>query len=134
MLVVCALLAPLGARAFDAPTIHVSDDAEFAAAVSALSEQGGTIVLRPHFYRGELVVSARSTRPLRIVGQPGARVERMLLDNTQRVSLSGITIEPATADAWIELARSHDIELDDVHVRADETTSPPLSTYRTRAS
>jgi hypothetical protein len=99
----------------------VGNEAQFAAAVSELGERGGTIVLLPHVYRGELVVSARPAHLLRIVGEPGVRVERILFDHARRVSLGGLTLAPDTQDAWIELARSEQIELHDIRVTAAGT-------------
>ena len=120
VLVALGLVLPLGADAGVA-RIQVRDEAEFAAAVSALRDRGGTIQLRRHVYRGELVVPARSRHLLRIVGEPGVRVESLLLDHTQRVSVGRLTIAPVTQDAWIKVYRSRHIELHDVLVTAART-------------
>ena len=100
-------------------TIRVGTDAEFAAAVAALRD-GGTILLRPHHYR-ELVVGDRSAAPLRIVGSPGVRIERILLERTRRVSLRSIALVPLARDARIEVRRSSGIELRDLLVTAKGT-------------
>ena len=102
-------------------TISVGSEQQFAAAVATLRDAGGTISLRPHVYRGELVVPPRSSRPLRIVGGPGVRIERILLDHTQRVSLGGVTISPVGADASIEVDSSRHVDLHDVRVTARGT-------------
>jgi len=111
---IVSLAAPSGRE------IRVRSDAEFAVAVSALRDSGGTIVLLPHVY-GDLVVPPRSSRPLRIEGTHGVRVERILLDLTQNVSIGGLTIAPRTQDAWIELRGSEHVDLHDLVVTARGT-------------
>ena len=108
-----------GARS--ASTIRVSSESEFAAAVSALRDSGGTIMLLPHVFAGELVIGPRSSRRLRVVGAPGARVERLLLDHTQRVSLDGLTISPVTADASLTALSSRDVDVHGLQVTAEGT-------------
>jgi hypothetical protein len=118
------LVAATLAVAHAAPaTIRVRSEAEFAAAVSALRDSGGTIVLGPHAYREILVVPARSRRPLRILGSPGARVGRILLDHTQHVSLGRLTIAPLRRDAWIDVHASDHVDLHDLVVTAEGTPS-----------
>jgi hypothetical protein len=117
---VLALVLPLGADA-GTGAIQVRNEAQFASAVAALRDRGGTIKLRRGVYRGELVVPARSRRQLRIVGEPGVRVERIVLDRTQRVTIRRVTIAPFTQDAWIGIYRSRHIVLDDVLVTAERT-------------
>jgi hypothetical protein len=91
------LAAPLAIEA--APlTVSVRTEAAFEGAVSAFRESGGTIVLLPHAYR-ELVVWARSPRPLRIVGASGVRVERVLFDHTQHVALARLGKETRSASS-----------------------------------
>jgi len=119
-LVAVALVLPLGAHA-NIAAIEVRNGAEFAAAVSALRDDGGTIKLRRNVYGGELVVRARPRHRLRIVGEPGVRVESLLLDHARRVSVAHLTIAPVTQDAWIKVYRSRDIEIHDVLVTAART-------------
>ena len=87
VLALVGLVLPMSGKA-DIAAVHVENSAEFAAAVSALRDTGGTIRLRRNHYGGELVVGSRSTRPLRIVGERGVRVESLLLEGTQHVSVS----------------------------------------------
>ncbi len=68
-----------------------------------------------------LVVSRRSPSPLRIVGTPGARVERVLLDHTQQVSLGRLLVSPLGEDAWIEINGSDHVDLHDLVVTARGT-------------
>jgi hypothetical protein len=117
---VLGLVLPLGANA-DVATFQVRNEAEFAAAVSALRDRGGTIKLLRHDYRGELVVPSRSARPMRIVGERGVRIESMLLDHTQHVSVGRLTIAPVSEDAWLKVYRSRHIEVYDVLVTAART-------------
>jgi Right handed beta helix region len=122
VLVVLFLALPLGAEGRpEAASIHVRSNAEFAAAVAALRYRGGTIHLRRHVYRGELVVPSRSTRRLRIVGERGVIVESLLLDHTQHVTVKRVTIKPVTDDGWLKIYRSKHIELNDVLVTAAHT-------------
>lgn len=114
------LAIPLSADA-DSAAIHVRNSAEFAAAVSALRDRGGTIRLHRNYYGGELVVRARSARPLRIVGERGVRVESLVLERTQHVSVGRLTIAPIRQDAWLRVSRSRHIELHDILVTAERT-------------
>ena len=116
---------PSAIAAPEATKISVRTEAEFAAAVVALRDSGGTIVLRPRAYR-RLVVPPRSPRPLRIVARPGVRVEGILFDHTQRVSLRGVRVSPVTQDALVEVRASRHIDLDGLHVTAAGT---PLRAY-----
>jgi Right handed beta helix region len=102
-------------------TRWVRSEGQFAAAVSALRHSGGTIVLLPRVYRGTLVVPPRSGRLLRIVGRRGARVERLLLDRTQDVSVGRLRIGPVTGDAWIEAHEARDVLLHNLVVSAAGT-------------
>ena len=105
----------------DLTTIRVHNAAQFAAAVSALRDTGGTIRLRRNDYRGELVVGARSARPLRIVGERGVRVESLLLEGAQHVSVSRLTITPLVQDAWLRISASRDVVVGDVLATAKRT-------------
>ena len=102
-------------------TIWVRSEGEFAAAVSRLLGTEGTIVLLPHVYRGTLVIPPRWGGTLRIAGTPGARIERLVLDHTERVSLGHITIAPVAQDAGIDIIASGYVELHDLLVTAQGT-------------
>jgi hypothetical protein len=101
--------------------VHVRTSAQFAAAVTRLRDRGGTIRLRRNHYRGELAVRGRSARPLRIVGERGVRIESLLLERTQHVSVSRVTIAPLGEDAWLRIRGSRHITLDDILVTAQRT-------------
>jgi hypothetical protein len=103
------------------PATYVSSEAQFAAAVAAHSFSGGTIVLAPGSY-GELVVPARSSALLRVVGSRRVHVERLLLDGTQHVSIGPLTITPRTQDASVEVDASAHVDLHDLLVTAQGTT------------
>lgn len=120
VLAVGVIALPSSADA-DLASIRVHNSAEFAAALSALRDTGGTIRLRRHDYGGELVVGSRSARPLRIVGERGVRVESLLLEGTQHVSVSGLTITPIVQDAWLRISGSRHIVVDDVLLTAKGT-------------
>src|SRR5262245_23530706 len=97
-------------------TIYVSGDAQFVRAERALARSGGTIVLLPRLYR-RLTISARSRRPLRILGTRGARVEDVYFYGTRNVSLGRVRIGPIAGDALVELWKSRDVVLHDLVVR-----------------
>ena len=120
VLALLGLVVPLSADA-DIATIHVRNGTQFAAAVRALRDTGGTIKLRRNHYGGELVVGSRSAKPLRIVGERGVRVESLLLERTQHVSVSRLTIAPIREDAWLRISGSRHIELHDLLVTAKGT-------------
>jgi hypothetical protein len=117
--VALGLVLPVGAGADDR-TIHVRSGAQFAKAVTALRERSGTIRLHRGHYR-ELVVPARSPRPLRIVGERGVIVESLVLERTRNVAVRRVTIAPLRQDAWLKIYRSRRIELDDILVTAERT-------------
>jgi len=123
VLVVLGLVVPLSAAAGHARgrAIQVHNGTQFAAAVRALRTTGGTIKLHRNHYGGELVIGSRSTRPLRIVGERGVRVESLLLDRTQHVSVSRLTIAPLGEDAWLRVSGSRDVDVHDVLVTAKRT-------------
>jgi hypothetical protein len=117
-----ALTALVASAALAAhPATYVSSDAQFAAAVAARSFSGGTIVLAPGSY-GELVVPARSAAPLRVVGSRRVRVERLLLEGKQHVSIGPLAITPRTQDASVEVDASAHVDLHDLLVTAQGTT------------
>jgi hypothetical protein len=120
VLAVVAFVLPVSADA-EMSAIHVKNGVEFAAAVSALRDTGGTIRLRRNYFGSELVVRTRSARPLRIVGERGVRVESLLLEGAQHVSVSRLTIAPIRQDAWLRISGSRHIELHDVLVTAKRT-------------
>ena len=115
-----AVLALAGAGRAGPAAIAVGNESQFAAAVAALRNSSGTIALRPRQYR-ELVVGARSGGQLRVVGAPGVRVERFLLDHTQHVSLERVAIVPSRDDASLEVRASRDVDLDRLLVTARGT-------------
>ena len=120
--VVAAAATPTAAeaRASGARTIVVGSDAQFELAAWRLRWSGGTIVLRPRLYRW-LIVRHRGRAPLRIVGRRGARVQRVVLDGTQRVSFGRVRLAPVGRDARIVIRRSRDVLLHDLVVSARQT-------------
>jgi hypothetical protein len=120
LLALVVLTAAPAAEPAVSKTIRVRNDRQFHAAVAKLANSGGTIRLRPHFYRS-LVVRPRSDRPLRIVGRPGVRIERLVFDRTKHVSLARVTISPHRQHAVVEVKGSKHIELDRLLVTAQGT-------------
>jgi hypothetical protein len=114
-------------------TIRVRNDRQFQAAVAKLARSGGTIRLQPHHYRA-LVVPPRSNRPLRIIGRPGVRIQRLVFDRTRRVSLARVTISPRTEHAIVEVNHSKYIDLSHLHVTAQGTDlSASVTAWRSRS-
>ena len=113
-------------------TISVRDDKQFQAAVSKLANSGGTIRLLPNFYR-TLVVPPRSGSPLRIIGTPGVRIERVLFDRTKNVSLARVRVSPRTQHAIVEVNESKHIDLDRLVVTAQGTDlSASVTAWRSK--
>jgi hypothetical protein len=120
VLAVIVLAGAPAAEPVASKTIRVRNDKQFQAAVSKLANSGGTIRLLPHFYR-TLVVPPRSNRPLRIIGRPGVRIERLVFDRTKHVSLARVRISPRTQHAIVEVNGSKHIDLADLVVTAQGT-------------
>ncbi len=74
--------------------------------------------MRPQLYRRLVVPPRHSTRPLRIVGTVGVRVEDVVFDRTQHVSFGRMRIGPVRGDALIEVNGSRHILLHDLLVSA----------------
>ena len=133
-LVVCFLAASVLAPGAEAKTIRVKSEAGFAKAARKLRVSGGTIVLRPQLYRRLVIPPRRSTRPLRIVGTVGVRVEDVVFDRTQHVSFGRLRIGPVRGDALVEVNASHHILLHDLLVSAAARATPRPSSCRTPAT
>lgn len=132
LLALVVLIGAPSAESAASKTIGVRSDKQLQAAVSRLANSGGTIRLRPGFYR-QLIVPPRSSRPLRIVGRPGVRIERVVFDRTKNVSLSGVRISPRTQHASVELMDSKHIELQGLVVNAHGTPySASVAVHRSR--
>ena len=117
LLAVVMLAGASAAEPAASKTIRVRNDKQFRVAVSKLASSGGTIRLQPHFYRA-LRIGPRSERPLRIIGKPGVRIERVLFDRTKRVSLVRVRISPRTQHAVVEVNESQQIYPSDLFVTA----------------
>jgi len=100
--------------------LTVGSSVELEQAIRALRHGGGTVVLRPRLYR-ELVIRWRSGKPLRIVGTPGTRVERVVFDGASRVSFGKVTIGPIRGEAMVDVRSSRNIVLHDLVVTARGT-------------
>jgi hypothetical protein len=120
VLTLVVLAAAPSAEPAASKTIRVRNDKQLRAAVSKLANTGGTIRLLPNFYR-TLVVPPRSDRPLRIVGRPGVRIQRVVFDRTKHVTLARVRISPRTQHAIVEINHSKHIALDRLLVTAQGT-------------
>ncbi|MGZ8708310.1 MAG: right-handed parallel beta-helix repeat-containing protein [Gaiellaceae bacterium] len=117
-LVVCFIAVSVISPVAEAKTIRVKSETGFAKAARKLRVSGGTIVLRPHLYRLLVVPPRRSTRPLRIVGMVGVRVEDVFFDRTQHVSFGRVRIGPIRGKALVQVRGSRHILLHDLVVSA----------------
>jgi hypothetical protein len=111
---------PATAPKAQAPVVRVASDAGFARAVSDLRLSGGTIVLRPQLYH-QLLIGPRGRAPLRIVGSRGVRVRSVLFSGTQNASLGNVRVGPIGNDALVEVRKSRNVVLHDLHVSAHRT-------------
>ena len=132
MLALVVLAGAPAAEPAASKSIAVRNDKLLRAAVRRLVNTGGTIRLRPNFYR-RLIIPPRSGHPLRIVGTRGVRIERVVFDRTKNVSLGRIRISPRTQHAIVELVDSKHIELRDLLVTAGGTDySALMEVHRSR--
>lgn len=106
---------------FDAPTRPVSSADGFQAAVAAMRTTGGTIVLQPHRYTRTLHVGPRAGPMLTIVGEAGARVQSILLDHADNVTVRHTTVYPMTADGGLHSEYSTHIVIRDDTFTAQST-------------
>jgi Right handed beta helix region len=132
LLTLVVLAGAPSAESAASKAIGVRNDQQLQAAMARLANSGGTIRLRPNFYR-QLIVPPRSSRPLRIVGGPGVRIERIVFDRTKNVSLRGVRISPRTQHALVEIIDSKHVELRGVVVTAQGTPySASVAVHRSR--
>jgi hypothetical protein len=108
------LAAAAGPSALGA--VAVANQAELTSAVEQLGGAGGTIILRPTRYAA-LVVGPRSATRLTIVAPPGARAQRVVLCNTQAVTIRGLKVTPAGGHAGITVCNSRNIAFERLVVR-----------------
>jgi hypothetical protein len=133
LLAIAVLAAASAAEPAASKTIRVRNDKQFQAAVAKLASSGGTIRLLPNLYRS-LVVPPRSHRPLRIIGRPGVRIQRIVFDRTKHVKLARVTISPRTQHAVVEVNHSKHIDLDGLLVTAQGTRlSASVTAWRSRS-
>jgi len=120
-----ALAAPARAGTvvlpFDAPVRSVASADGFQVAVAALRSTGGTIILRPNWYTRTLQIGPRSGPILTIVGEAGARVQSILLDHANDVTIRHTTIHPMTADGGIHAEYSSNVVIWDDTFTAKST-------------
>lgn len=132
VLTLVVLAAAPAAEPAASKTIRVRNDKQLRAAVFRLANSGGTIRLLPNAYR-RLIVRPRSSRPLRIVGTRGVRIEHVVFDRTKNVSLGRVRISPLAQHAVVELLDSKHIELHDLVVSAQGTElSASVAVHRSR--
>jgi hypothetical protein len=117
------LIATIALLATPSPpvTYWVHSPAEFRDAVTAARPTGGNIVLFPGRYSEPLVLSGRLRSFVRIIGKPGAVVQRLVLDHTRNVSVGPLRVAPLNGDAVVRVTASRNIALHDLHVSARGT-------------
>jgi Right handed beta helix region len=133
VLALVVLAAAPAAEPAASKTIRVRNDKQLNAAVFRLRHSGGTIRLLPNHYR-LLFVPPRSGRLLRIIGRRGVRIEHVLFDRTERVTLSRVQISPRREHAIVEVNHSKHIDLDRLLVTAQGTDlSASVTAWRSRS-
>ena len=108
-----ALCAPLGAAA---ATVSVTGDAELTAAL-ALALPGDVIQMAPGAY-GTVTIAARGgpEADLTLAGEPGASVAGMNITGSTRLVITGLSVAPAGATAYINVASSNAVTFSNLHL------------------
>jgi hypothetical protein len=108
-----ALCAPLCASA---ATVRVTSDAELASAL-ALALPGDVIQLAPGAY-STVTVAARGgpEADLTIAGEPGATIAGMNITGSTRLVITGLSVAPAGATAYINVASSSAVTFSNLHL------------------
>jgi len=108
-----ALCAPLGAAA---ATVSVTGDAELTAAL-ALALPGDVIQMAPGAY-GTVTIAARGgpEADLTLAGEPGASVAGMNITGSTRLVITGLSVAPAGATAYINVASSNGVTFSNLHL------------------
>jgi hypothetical protein len=115
------IVVALPASAAASPTVSVRNGSGFARAAAKFRDRSGTIVLRPGAYP-QLTLGPRSGGLLRIVGAPGVRVGRLLLNRTRNVSIGGFRLGPVQGDSQLTLLGAVGVDLHDLLVSAQGTS------------
>jgi hypothetical protein len=92
-----------------AGTVRVTNDAELASAL-ALALPGDVVQLAPGAY-GTVTVAARGgpEADLTIAGEPGATIAGMNITGSTRLVVTGLSVAPAGATAYINVATSNGV-------------------------
>jgi hypothetical protein len=108
-----ALCAPLSASA---GTVRVTNDMELASAL-ALALPGDVIQMAPGAY-GTVTVAARGgpDADLTIAGEPGATIAGMNITGSTRLVVTGLSVAPAGATAYINVATSNGVTFSNLHL------------------
>ena len=109
----CALLTPGVARA---ATVRVTGDADLAAAL-ALALPGDAIDLAPGGY-GPIAITGRGGpgADITLTGEPGATIAGMTITGSTRIVVTGLSVAPAGATAYIDVASSSAVTFSDLHL------------------
>jgi hypothetical protein len=100
------LIAPLGASA---ATVRVTGDAELTSAL-ALALPGDVIQLAPGAY-GTVTIAGRGgpAADITLAGEPGATIAGMSITASTRLVITGLTVAPAGATAYVNVASSNGV-------------------------
>jgi hypothetical protein len=107
------LIAP---GAASAATVRVTGDVELATAL-ALAQPGDVIQMAAGTY-GTVSIVARGgpDADLTLAGDPGATIAGMNIAGSTRVVVTGLTVTPAAATAFINVASSNGVTFDGLHL------------------
>jgi hypothetical protein len=108
-----ALLAPMVARA---ATVRVASATELATAL-AVALPGDVIELAPGAY-GTVTIAARGgpQADLTLAGDPGATVSGMNITASTRIVVSGLSVEPAGATAYVNVDTTNGVTFSNLHL------------------
>ena len=108
-----AVCAPLAAGA---TTVRVTGDADLASAL-ALALPGDVIQMAPGAY-GTLTIAARGgpEADLTLAGEPGATIAGMNITGSTRLVITGLSVAPAGATAYINVASSTGVTFSNLHL------------------
>jgi hypothetical protein len=108
-----ALVAPVVASA---TTVRVTGDAELATALS-LAVPGDVIQMAPASYSTVSIVGRGGPdADITLAGEPGATIAGMNITGSTHIVVTGLSVAPAGATAYISVATSNGVTFDNLHL------------------
>ena len=91
-----------------------ASDVELAAAL-ALAQPGDVIQVAPGGY-GTVTIAAAAAADLTLAGEPGATIAGMNITGSTRLAITGLSVAPVGATAYINVASSNGITFSNLHL------------------